>query len=79
MHKTPQMYVSMYFVFHRHYSDEPKLKWSYKHGDSSVPFVGITIGKKLEETTEKYPHKEAHVFCKDNVRINFESLLEQVI
>ena len=66
------------FSCSRHSSDEAKLKWSYKHGDGSVPFVGITIGKKLEETVEKHPHKEAHIFCRDDVRLSFESLLEKV-
>ena len=55
-----------------------KLKWSYYHGGHAPPLSGITIGKKLAETTEKHPDKEAHVFCRQNVRLTFQQLLEKV-
>jgi len=45
---------------------------SYAQGLSKVPLSGNTIGSQLRETVEKYPDREALVFCETNQRRTFE-------
>ncbi|BFZ14963.1 hypothetical protein BsWGS_18002 [Bradybaena similaris] len=53
-------------------------KWSYIHGPSSVPLLGTTIGKRLQEKVEAHPDKTAVIFFKDGITLTFAELLEKV-
>ncbi|CAG5115768.1 unnamed protein product [Candidula unifasciata] len=53
-------------------------KWSYIHGPSSVPLLGTTIGKRLQEKVEAHPDKTAVIFFKDGITLTFADLLEKV-
>ena len=51
---------------------------SYYHGPSSRTFLCETIGQMLDKTADKYPEREAYVFCEDNHRATFTQLREEV-
>ncbi len=55
-----------------------KLRWSYKHGEAPTPLIGRTIGQMLAQQAEQRPDKETMVFPRDNVRLTFSQLLQQV-
>ena len=57
---------------------QEKLTLSYSHGVSSKPFIGDTIGRKLDKTVDKFPDREAYVFCEDNERATFAQLKDEV-
>lgn len=67
---------SYIFIFFRkrYYS-----KISYNYGNSNKGLIGKTIGQLLEERVEKHPDKEAVIVSRDNIRLTFEQLLEQVL
>uniref|UniRef100_A0A0B7AQC8 Medium-chain acyl-CoA ligase ACSF2, mitochondrial n=1 Tax=Arion vulgaris TaxID=1028688 RepID=A0A0B7AQC8_9EUPU len=54
------------------------LKWSYTHGASSIPLLGMTIGKRLQEQVEVNPDKTAVVFFQDGVKLTFAEMLDKV-
>jgi hypothetical protein len=54
-----------------------EVKLSYVHGQGSQPLIGVTIGRLLEQTTDKHPDKEAIVVCHQTVRLTFQQLLHQ--
>ena len=60
------------------HDDQTKYTQSYIHGTSAYPLIGKTIGEYLDETTEKYPDREAVVFCNDHKRLTFAELRETV-
>lgn len=49
----------------------PVLTESYQHGISDSPLINDTVGSGLRKTVEKYPDREALVFCDTGVRRNF--------
>ena len=53
-------------------------KWSYFHGPSDIPLLGVTIGQALEQRVSISPDKEALVFSTGNVRKTFSQLLDEV-
>lgn len=57
---------------------EQKYTQSYVHNHGSHPLIGKTIGEYLDETTEKYPDREAVIFCRDDKRCTFDQLRNQV-
>ncbi|XP_029195189.2 medium-chain acyl-CoA ligase ACSF2, mitochondrial-like isoform X2 [Acropora millepora] len=57
---------------------QEKLKFSYCQGLSSQRFLGETIGQRLDQTVEKFPDREAYVFCEDNQRATFAELQKEV-
>ena len=59
-------------------SSREKLQFSYCQGLSTKPFLGETIGQKLDKTVEKFPDREAYVFCEDNKRATFAKFQEEV-
>lgn len=66
----------LYFSFSHQTND--KLVSSYCHGISAQPLIGETIGQMLDKTADKYPEREAYVFCEDNSRATFKQLREEV-
>ncbi|NWV02570.1 ACSF2 synthetase, partial [Ptilonorhynchus violaceus] len=51
---------------------------SYIQGPSDIPLLEKTTGQCLEETVERFPDREALVFCRDGVRKTFAQLKEEV-
>ncbi|GFR73176.1 acetyl-CoA synthetase [Elysia marginata] len=63
--------------FHSYSQCNPRQKWSYIHGPSSIPLLGVTIGQALQEKVGKHPDKSAAIFAKENVQLSFQELLQQ--
>ncbi|GFN77677.1 acyl-CoA synthetase family member 2, mitochondrial [Plakobranchus ocellatus] len=63
--------------FHTSTKSQPQQKWSYIHGPSSVPLLGITIGRALQDRVSKHPDKTAVIVPKDNARLTFQELLNK--
>ncbi|XP_071949631.1 medium-chain acyl-CoA ligase ACSF2, mitochondrial-like isoform X2 [Antedon mediterranea] len=59
-------------------SSPEKYTESYVHKSSSGPLIGKTIGQFLEETAERYPERDAYVFCREGIRKNFATFKEEV-
>lgn len=59
-------------------SDQEKLKFSYCQGLSVQRFIGETIGQRLDKTVDRFPDREAYVFCEDNQRATFADFQEEV-
>ena len=55
-----------------------KLVYSYSHGLSTAPFIGDTIGQRLDWATETFPEREAYVCCEDKNRATFAEFREEV-
>ncbi|XP_072024538.1 medium-chain acyl-CoA ligase ACSF2, mitochondrial-like [Amphiura filiformis] len=55
-----------------------KYEQSYVHNTGDHPLIGKTIGEYLDETTEKYPDREAVIFCRDGRRCTFAELRQKV-
>ncbi|NXH95944.1 ACSF2 synthetase, partial [Pachycephala philippinensis] len=51
---------------------------SYIQGPSDIPLLDKTMGQCLEETVERFPDREALVFCRDGVRKTFAQFKEEV-
>ena len=66
----------IYFLFDS--SDQEKLKFSYCQGLSVQRFIGETIGQRLDKTVDRFPDREAYVFCEDNQRATFADFQEEV-
>ncbi|XP_070197627.1 medium-chain acyl-CoA ligase ACSF2, mitochondrial-like isoform X2 [Littorina saxatilis] len=54
-----------------------KRKWSYSHGVSDIPLLGVTIGNLLQDRVEQHPDRDAVVFYQDGQRLSFQQLLNQ--
>ncbi|XP_033106891.1 medium-chain acyl-CoA ligase ACSF2, mitochondrial-like [Anneissia japonica] len=59
-------------------SSTEKYTHSYVHKLSTGPLVGKTIGNCLEDTANRFPERDAVIFCRDGVRRNFATLKEEV-
>ena len=57
---------------------QEKLTYSYCQGVYSKPFIGDTIGQRLDKIADKFPDREAYIFCEDNERATFSQLREEV-
>ncbi|KAL9973510.1 hypothetical protein ACROYT_G019979 [Oculina patagonica] len=55
-----------------------KFTQSYCHGTSEQPLLGTTIGQMFEKTVEKFPDREAYVFCEDGDRATFSQFKQEV-
>ncbi|CAB3989761.1 AMP-binding [Paramuricea clavata] len=55
-------------------SHSPSDKLSYFYGLPAKPFLGSTIGQVVDSTAEKYPDREAYVFCESGRRATFAEL-----
>ncbi|NXT22610.1 ACSF2 synthetase, partial [Syrrhaptes paradoxus] len=51
---------------------------SYVQGTSDIPLLTKTMGQCLEETVERFPDRDALVFCRDGVRKTFAQFKEEV-
>ncbi|NXP55100.1 ACSF2 synthetase, partial [Heliornis fulica] len=51
---------------------------SYVQGTSDIPLVTKTVGQCLDETAERFPDRDALVFCREGVRKTFAQLKEEV-
>lgn len=56
----------------------PTLTTSYGHGVSTTSFLYSTIGETLQNTTERFPDREAMTFVEDGVRKTFAQFQEDV-
>lgn len=56
----------------------PKVTSSYIQGPSDIPLLDKTVGQCLEETVERFPDREALVFCRDGLRKTFAQFKEEV-
>ncbi|XP_051490538.1 medium-chain acyl-CoA ligase ACSF2, mitochondrial [Apus apus] len=59
-------------------SASPKVTNSYVQGSLDTPLLTKTVGQCLEETAQRFPNREAVVFCRDGVRKTFAELKEEV-
>ncbi|XP_054501021.2 medium-chain acyl-CoA ligase ACSF2, mitochondrial isoform X2 [Agelaius phoeniceus] len=59
-------------------SVSPKVTNSYIQGPTDIPLLDKTVGQCLEETVERFPDREALVFCQDGVRKTFAQFKEEV-
>ncbi|KAM4674248.1 medium-chain acyl-CoA ligase ACSF2, mitochondrial [Amazona ochrocephala] len=55
-----------------------RLTNSYIQGTTDIPLLTKTAGQCLDETVERFPDREALVFCRDGVRKTFAQLKEEV-
>jgi fatty-acyl-CoA synthase len=67
----------MYFVCFSGIHNE-KLTQSYVHGISDKPLIGDTIGQRIDKIAERFPDREAYVFCEDDKRATFAEFKEEV-
>ncbi|PKU36468.1 hypothetical protein llap_13230 [Limosa lapponica baueri] len=51
---------------------------SYIQGTSDIPLLDKTMGQCLDETVERFPDRDAVVFCRDGVRKTFAQFKEEV-
>ncbi|NXM72378.1 ACSF2 synthetase, partial [Serilophus lunatus] len=51
---------------------------SYIQGPLDIPLLDKTVGQCLERTVERFPDREALVFCRDGVRRTFAQFKEEV-
>uniref|UniRef100_A0A8C3UJU1 Medium-chain acyl-CoA ligase ACSF2, mitochondrial n=1 Tax=Catharus ustulatus TaxID=91951 RepID=A0A8C3UJU1_CATUS len=56
----------------------PKVTSSYIQGRTDIPLLDKTMGQCLEETVERFPDRQALVFCRDGVRKTFAQFKEEV-
>ncbi|KFV04108.1 hypothetical protein N339_07221, partial [Pterocles gutturalis] len=56
----------------------PRVTHSYVQGTSDIPLLTKTMGQCLEETVERFPDRDALVFCRDGVRKTFAQFKEEV-
>ncbi|XP_043946448.1 medium-chain acyl-CoA ligase ACSF2, mitochondrial-like [Protopterus annectens] len=65
-----------------HYDESPPMRptltTSYVHGASHIPLISKTTGQCLEETTNKFPDREAVVFVREGIRKTFEQFNKDV-
>ncbi|XP_038055852.1 medium-chain acyl-CoA ligase ACSF2, mitochondrial-like [Patiria miniata] len=54
-----------------------KQELSYFHNAGPTPLIGKTIGQIMDETTEKFPDRDAHVFLRDGIRRTFAEFREE--
>ncbi|NWW53730.1 ACSF2 synthetase, partial [Pedionomus torquatus] len=51
---------------------------SYIRGTSDIPLLTKTMGQCLDETVERFPDRDAVVFCRDGIRKTFAQFKEEV-
>ncbi|NWS76757.1 ACSF2 synthetase, partial [Crotophaga sulcirostris] len=51
---------------------------SYVQGTLDIPLLSKTVGQCLDETVERFPDRDALVFCRDGVRKTFAQFKEEV-
>uniref|UniRef100_A0A8C9LGK5 Medium-chain acyl-CoA ligase ACSF2, mitochondrial n=1 Tax=Pavo cristatus TaxID=9049 RepID=A0A8C9LGK5_PAVCR len=51
---------------------------SYIQGTLDIPLINKTVGQCLDETAERFPHRDAFVFHRDGVRKTFAQFKEEV-
>ncbi|NWW30226.1 ACSF2 synthetase, partial [Panurus biarmicus] len=51
---------------------------SYIQGPTDIPLLDKTMGQCLEETVQRFPDREALVFCRDGVRKTFAQFKQEV-
>ncbi|XP_010001055.1 PREDICTED: acyl-CoA synthetase family member 2, mitochondrial [Chaetura pelagica] len=59
-------------------SASSKVTNSYVQGSLDTPLLTKTVGQCLEETAQRFPNREAVIFCRDGVRKTFAQLKEEV-
>ena len=55
-----------------------RLKYSYSHGTSTKPLLDDTIGERFDKVVERFPEREAYVFCEDGHRATFSEFKPEV-
>ncbi|KAM9258308.1 medium-chain acyl-CoA ligase ACSF2, mitochondrial [Cariama cristata] len=55
-----------------------KVTNSYVQGTLDIPLLSKTMGQCLDETAERFPDRDALVFCRDGVRKTFAQFKEEV-
>ncbi|XP_013929671.1 PREDICTED: acyl-CoA synthetase family member 2, mitochondrial [Thamnophis sirtalis] len=56
----------------------PVIKKSYLNGPSDIPLISRTVDQCLEETTHRFPEREALVFLTEGVRKTFSQFKQDV-
>ncbi|KFV19292.1 hypothetical protein N340_06743, partial [Tauraco erythrolophus] len=51
---------------------------SYIQGTLDIPLLSKTVGQCMDETVERFPDREALVFCRDGLRRTFAQFKEEV-
>ncbi|XP_041265245.1 medium-chain acyl-CoA ligase ACSF2, mitochondrial isoform X3 [Onychostruthus taczanowskii] len=59
-------------------SVSPRVTNSYIQGPTDIPLLDKTMGQCLDQTVERFPDREALVFCRDGVRKTFAQFKEEV-
>ena len=73
--KTKKIGQLILFILHFRFP----LTTSYCHGTSNMPLIHETIGSSFLKTVEKYPDKEAVVFCETDTRKTFSQFWTEVM
>jgi len=55
-----------------------KLQCSYCHGTYDKPLLGETIGERFDKAVDRFPDREAYVFCEDGNRASFSQFKQEV-
>ncbi|XP_070552712.1 medium-chain acyl-CoA ligase ACSF2, mitochondrial-like [Ptychodera flava] len=77
-HKHRLLQATSKCAFSTASQQEQKYTQSYAHTASSVPLVGQTIGKIIDETTEKWPDRTAVVFPQQGIRRTYEEFRQEI-
>lgn len=51
---------------------------SYVQGTLDIPLLTKTMGQCLDDTVERFPDRDALVFCRDGIRKTFAQFKEEV-
>ncbi|NXY86500.1 ACSF2 synthetase, partial [Alcedo cyanopectus] len=51
---------------------------SYIQGSSDIPLLTKTVGQCLDEAVERFPDRDAVVFCRDGIRKTFAQFKEEI-
>uniref|UniRef100_A0A8C9G6Q7 Medium-chain acyl-CoA ligase ACSF2, mitochondrial n=1 Tax=Pavo cristatus TaxID=9049 RepID=A0A8C9G6Q7_PAVCR len=71
--------VVLWLALHtRALSASHRVTESYIQGTLDIPLINKTVGQCLDETAERFPHRDAFVFHRDGVRKTFAQFKEEV-
>nr|XP_009677150.1 PREDICTED: acyl-CoA synthetase family member 2, mitochondrial isoform X2 [Struthio camelus australis] len=76
---VPVYVLGSFSVLHtRTSSTTHRLTNSYVQGTLDIPLLTKTVGQCLDETVQRFPDRDALVFCRDGVRKTFAQFKEEV-
>ncbi|XP_010214329.1 PREDICTED: acyl-CoA synthetase family member 2, mitochondrial [Tinamus guttatus] len=74
-----QLLLLFYSALHTRISSTAhRVTSSYVQGTLDIPLLTKTVGQCLDETVQRFPDRDALVFCRDGVRKTFAQFKEEV-